>query len=67
MIILNSIGRNIQILDLNIFRVSKDNMICGFNLRFLGDQRSFSHVKSRYSKNFADLVLRASLIGRKKC
>ena len=46
-------------------KLLKENMICGFNLTCVGDERSFSHVNSRYGQNLADIALRAALIGRK--
>ena len=47
------------------YKFLKKNMICGFNLTCVGDERSFSHVTSRYGQNLADIALRASLIGKK--
>lgn len=41
----------------------KSNVICGFSLSCVGDERSFSHVRSRYGNNMADKALRAALIG----
>jgi len=42
----------------------KTNMICGFNLSCVGDERAFTHLKSRHGNNMADLALHASLIGQ---
>lgn len=42
----------------------KSRVICGFNLSCVGDERSFSHVQSRYGNNLADRALRSALIGR---
>ncbi len=44
-------------------KLLKKNMICGFNLSCVGDERSYSHVKSRLGNNLADKALRAALIG----
>ena len=40
-------------------------MITGFNLSCVGDERSFSHIKSRLENNLADKALKASLKGLK--
>ena len=37
---------------------------CGFNLSCVGDDRSFSHVQSRYANTIADKALEAALIGK---
>ncbi len=42
----------------------KSRIVCGFNLSCVGDERSFSHVQSRYGNNLADRALIAALIGR---
>ena len=44
--------------------VMKSRVVCGFNLSCVGDERSFSHVQSRYGNNLADSALRAALMGR---
>lgn len=44
--------------------VMKLRVICGFNLSCVGDERAFSHVRSRYGETMADKALRAALIGR---
>ena len=38
------------------------NVICGYNLTCVGDERAYSHVESRYGDNLADLALKAALI-----
>ena len=43
----------------------KEKMITGFNLSCVGDERSFSHIKSRLGNNLADKALKASLKGLK--
>ena len=40
----------------------KESMLCGFNLTCVGDERSYSHVSSRFGNNIADNALRAALI-----
>lgn len=42
----------------------KKNIICGFNLSCVGDERAFSHIETRYSNTLADHALRAALQGR---
>ncbi|WP_320664854.1 DUF4910 domain-containing protein [Prochlorococcus sp. MIT 1223] len=39
----------------------KENMLCGYNLTCVGDERAYSHVQSRLGNNLADQALRASL------
>ena len=41
----------------------KKNMISGFNLSCVGDERAYSHILSRIGNNLADKALRASLKG----
>ena len=41
------------------------HVVCGFVLSCVGDDRSFSHVQSRYGDSLADVALSAALIGRK--
>jgi len=40
----------------------KDNVICGFNLSCVGDERAFSHIESRMGDCLADTALRTALI-----
>ena len=40
----------------------KDSMICGFNLSCVGDERSYSHIKSRLGDNLADKALSSALL-----
>lgn len=42
----------------------QEQVICGFNLSCVGDQRAYSHVLSRYGNTMADTALRAAFIGR---
>ncbi len=44
--------------------IMKNRVVCGFNLSCVGDERSFSHIKSRYGDSLADKALTAALIGR---
>ena len=43
----------------------KKNMIAGFNLSCIGDDRCYSHVESRNGENLADQALTAALLGKK--
>ena len=43
----------------------KENVICGYNLTCVGDERAYSHVESRLGNNLADNALRSALIGFK--
>tara|TARA_Y100000590_G_scaffold446552_1_gene580436 strand:+ start:8701 stop:10008 length:1308 start_codon:yes stop_codon:yes gene_type:complete len=43
----------------------KKNMIAGFNLSCVGDDRCFSHVESRNGNNLADKALESALIEKK--
>ena len=40
----------------------KKNVVCGYNLTCVGDERSYSHGESRYGRNLADLALKAALV-----
>jgi len=42
----------------------KKNVICGINLSCVGDERSFSFVKTPYGTTLADDVMRAALVGK---
>tara|TARA_A100001015_G_C14886759_1_gene670756 strand:- start:160 stop:1173 length:1014 start_codon:yes stop_codon:yes gene_type:complete len=48
------------------YKKLKANMIAGYVLSCVGDERAFSHIESRNSDSLADLSLEASFIGRKK-
>ena len=50
-------------LDENIGHL-KNNVVCGFNLSCVGDERCFSHIESRTGKTLADLALSSALIGK---
>ena len=41
----------------------KKNVICGFNLSCVGDERAYSHIKSRMGDTLADNALKSALIG----
>ena len=41
----------------------KSNIICGFNLTMVGDERSYSYTSSRRGNTLADNALKAALIG----
>ena len=43
--------------------IMKKNIICGFNLSCVGDERCFSHLKSPYGDTLADKALSAALFG----
>ncbi len=43
----------------------KKNMIAGFNLSCVGDDRCFSHVESRNGNNLADQALESAFMGKK--
>jgi aminopeptidase-like protein len=40
----------------------KRNVICGYNLSCVGDERAYSHVESRWGNNLADVALRSALL-----
>ena len=44
-------------------KVMKSNMICGFNLTCIGDERAYSYVASRKGNTLADDAIEAALIG----
>lgn len=41
----------------------KANMIAGFNLSCVGDERQYSHIQSRFGDNLADHALESALMG----
>ena len=41
----------------------KKNVICGFNLSCVGDDRSYTHIESRLGSTLADRALEASFLG----
>ncbi len=42
------------------------NVICGFNLSCVGDERGYSHISSKYGNTLSDVALKSALIGKKK-
>ena len=44
-------------------KVMKKNIICGFNLSCVGDERSYSHVQSAYGNTLSDEALSSALKG----
>jgi len=44
-------------------KILKSNIICGFNLTCVGDERAYSYVSSRNGDTIADQALRSALIG----
>ena len=55
---------SIAYLSKNLSKLKK-NMLAGFNLSCVGDDRCYSHVKSRDGNNFADQALSAALFDKK--
>lgn len=47
------------------YKYLKSNVIAGFNLSCLGDERAYSHISSPYEDTLADRALSSSLIGLK--
>ncbi len=43
----------------------KRNMVCGYNLSCVGDERNYSIIKSRYGDNLADRSLKSVLVNKK--
>ena len=43
----------------------KKNMICGFNLSCVGDDKAYSHIESRSGNTLADISLEEALKGKK--
>jgi aminopeptidase-like protein len=41
----------------------KEKVVCGFNLSCVGDDRAYSHIRSRMGDNLADKALHAALTG----
>jgi len=46
-------------------KILKKNIICGFNLTMVGDERGYTVTESRTGKTLSDDALKASLIGLK--
>ena len=46
-------------------KILKKNIIAGFNLSCVGDDRCYSHVESRNGNNLADQALESALINKK--
>lgn len=42
----------------------QERVAAGFNLSCVGDERSYSHVQSRYADNISDIALQSALIGK---
>ncbi len=41
----------------------KENIICGFNLSCVGDEKAYSHLQSPYADTLADKALSSALLG----
>jgi len=44
-------------------QILKRNVVCGYNLTCVGDERAYSHIESRHGKNLSDIALRSALLG----
>ncbi len=44
-------------------KILKSNVVCGFNLTMVGDERAYSHVSSRTGDTLADQALKSALLG----
>jgi len=55
---------SIAYLSKNLLNLKK-NMVAGFNLSCVGDDRCYSHVESRNGNNLADQALEVALLGKK--
>ena len=42
----------------------KNNVICGFNLSCVGDERAFSYINTPFKNTLADKAIKAALIGK---
>ena len=42
----------------------KKNVICGFNLSCVGDERAYSYIKTPFENTLADKAIKAALIGK---
>lgn len=42
----------------------KNNIFAGYNLSCVGDDRAYSHVKSRFGNNISDKALQSALLGK---
>ena len=47
------------------FKSLKNNVICGFNLSCVGDEKAYSYINSPFKNTLADEALKAALIGKK--
>ena len=47
-------------------KVMKSNILCGFNLTMVGDERTYSYSSSRKGNTLADDAIKSSLIGQSK-
>ena len=48
---------------MRFLKILKSNIICGFNLTCVGDERAYSYVSSRKGDTIADHAIRSALIG----